>query len=97
MPAGAVLILDGMFLHRPELLGYWDFSIFLRVDFAISYARMATRDSSPPDPADPANRRYVEGQRLYLARCSPEDAASVVVDQNDLAAPVLSWRGSPPT
>ena len=29
---GDILVLDGIFLHRPELRGYWDFSIFLDVD-----------------------------------------------------------------
>ncbi|MFZ5869633.1 MAG: hypothetical protein ACOYXW_03745 [Actinomycetota bacterium] len=33
------------------------------------------------------NRRYVGGQRLYRERCRPEARASVVVDNNDLAAP----------
>jgi uridine kinase len=83
----AVLVLDGLFLHRPELRGYWDLSVFLRVDFAVTFARMAVRDGSPADPSDVANRRYLEGQRLYLSSCSPEDRASLVVDHDDPAAP----------
>lgn len=35
----AILLLDGIFLHRLELRHYWDASIFLRVDFAISVTR----------------------------------------------------------
>jgi len=27
----SILIFDGIFLHRPELIAYWDFSIFLEV------------------------------------------------------------------
>ncbi len=37
----AALIIDGIFLHRPELRAYWDLSIFLKVDFAISVPRGA--------------------------------------------------------
>ena len=84
---GSVLLLDGLFLHRPELRGYWDLSVFLRVEFAVTFARMAVRNGSPADPDDPANRRYLEGQRLYLSSCSPEDRASLVVDHDDPAAP----------
>jgi uridine kinase len=91
---GAVLVLDGIFLHRPELRGYWDLSVFLEVDFAISVARLARRDGSPADPADPANARYVDGQRIYLVECAPADAADMVVDNNDLAHPVLRRRGT---
>ena len=81
-PPSALLLVDGIFLHRDELAGRWDFSVFLDVDFAVSVARMAVRDGSPSDPDDPRNRRYVEGQRLYLARCDPAARASLVIDYN---------------
>lgn len=84
-PDGAVLVVDGVFTHRPELLSHWDFTVFLRVPFAVSAARLRTRDgaSTPTD-------RYVEGQRLYLAECDPERRATVVVDNTDLANPVVA-------
>ena len=40
--------------------------MFLDVPFDETFRRMAVRDGCPPDPADPANARYLEGQRLYL-------------------------------
>src|ERR1700680_1704752 len=88
----SILLIDGIFLHRPELLAYWDVSIFLRTDFAVSVARCASRDGSSPDPAAPSNRRYVEGQRLYLQGCQPEAKATVVIDYNDLSAPTILSR-----
>jgi uridine kinase len=39
----AVLIFDGLFLHRPELCAYWDFSIFLDGSFDITVPRGAPR------------------------------------------------------
>ncbi|PWK85382.1 uridine kinase [Lentzea atacamensis] len=83
----AILLVDGIFLHRDELVEHWDFSVFLSVDFAVSVARMAVRDGSPSDPGDPRNHRYVEGQRLYLAKCEPARRASLVIDYDDLADP----------
>lgn len=88
-PENSILLLDGIFLHRPELRSYWDASIFLRVNFSISVARNAIRDGASPDPTDGSNRRYVEGQRIYLSKCSPENAATMVIDNNDLAAPAI--------
>jgi uridine kinase len=85
----SILLIDGIFLHRPELLTYWDASIFLQTEFAVSVARCASRDGSSPDPAAPSNRRYVEGQRLYLRSCQPETKATIVIDYNDLSAPSI--------
>jgi uridine kinase len=84
-PADAVLVFDGIFLHRPELRDLWDHSVFLHVDFAVSVPRMAHRDGTSPGPA--AHHRHIEGQRLYLSLCRPAEHASVVVDNNDLTAP----------
>ncbi|SEQ20552.1 uridine kinase [Lentzea albida] len=89
-PPSALLLVDGIFLHRDELVGRWDFSVFLHVEFAVSVARMAKRDGSPPDPDDPRNRRYVEGQRLYLARCDPAARADLVIDHNAHRSPLSS-------
>jgi len=92
-PAGSVLIVDGIFLHRPELREYWDFSVFLAVRFEVSIPRGAQRGEGSPDPLAPANRRYVEGQRLYLRACDPERHAPLVVDYDDPAAPrILSEK-----
>jgi len=86
---GTVVVLDGIFLHRDELAGRWDLSIWLEVPFAVTVARMAVRDGSPADPSHPAMRRYVEGQRLYIAACSPRERADLVVDNTDWTSPRL--------
>lgn len=82
-----VLLVDGIFLQRDELAAAWDLTVWLDVPFPETYARMAVRDGCPPDPHDPANARYRDGQLLYLARCAPADRAHVVVDNADLARP----------
>jgi uridine kinase len=86
---GSILLFDGIFLHRPELRGYWDVSIFLDVAFSVSVARCAERDGTLPDPAAADNRRYVEGQKLYLRACNPRDRATLTIDNNDLSAPFI--------
>jgi uridine kinase len=84
---GAVLLLDGIFLHRPELRAYWDYSVFLQVAFTVSIPRGAQRGEGSPDPTAPTNRRYVEGQRLYLRTCDPASLATVVLNNDDLVSP----------
>ncbi len=88
-PAGAVLVLDGIFLHREELAGAWELSVFLDVGFAETARRMAGRDGTEPDPEHPDLARYVLAQRAYLAGCRPHERADVVIDNTVLAAPVL--------
>jgi uridine kinase len=93
LPSSA-LIVDGIFLHRPELCVCWDLSIFLKVDFDISVPRGAARDQTPDavSPDAPAYQRYVGGQKRYLGECAPEREADIVIDYNDLRAPViLKW------
>lgn len=91
----AIVLVDGIFLHRDELRAVWDFSVFLHAPFERSVLRLAVRDGSHPDPAHPSNRRYVEGQRHYFAAVRPWERASVVVDHADPAAPTLLERSQP--
>ncbi len=91
-PPGAVLLLDGIFLHRDELVAVWDFSVFLEVPVETSVARMVDRDGANPDPKHPSNTRYVQGQRLYLDECCPWERATVVVENSDWRVPVLRGR-----
>jgi uridine kinase len=76
-PVDAVLIVDGIFLNRPELRELWDFSIWLDTTAEVAAERMSRRDGSTT-----VKPRYVEGQALYLADADPVAAASVVIDNN---------------
>jgi uridine kinase len=86
---GDILLFDGIFLHRPELRGYWDYSIFLEVQFSVSIPRGAQRGEGSPDPAAPYNHRYVRGQELYLRTCEPTCFATAVINNDDLRAPYV--------
>ncbi|MGP4018049.1 uridine kinase [Saccharopolyspora sp. 5N708] len=86
---GAVLVVDGLFLHRDELADVWDLSVFLRVPFHVSVARMAARDGGVADPEHPGVARYVQGQRRYFAACTPWQRADLVIDNTDWSAPTL--------
>lgn len=85
----SILVFDGIFLHRPELRKYWDYSIFLDVDFEISIPRGAERGPGygSPDPDAPENQRYIEGQKHYLRESNPQQYATIVINNNDLWAP----------
>ncbi|MCW3158326.1 uridine kinase [Micropruina sonneratiae] len=86
-PDPVVVVVDGMFLHSDQLRDargrkVWDLSAWLEVPPEVSVRRLAERDGSPPDPDDPRNHRYVEGQRLYVAAQHPAERADLVVDNS---------------
>lgn len=94
IPAGGIVIVDGMFLHRAQLRDVWDYSVVLDVPFTETCRRMALRDGGPPDPDDPRNARYVGGQRIYLATDDPARRADALVDNTDPGHPrILRLRG----
>jgi uridine kinase len=91
--AHAVLLFDGVFLLRPELQGYWDFTIFLDAAFAVTLARARQRDlalfGSVRDVTQRYEHRYIPGQQLYLEMCRPRQHADLVIDNNEVEKPAL--------
>lgn len=92
-PRDALVIAEGTFLHRDELAGYWDRSVYLHVPFAEGARRMAARDGADPDLRRGPLRRYLGAQRLYFAAARPWSRASVVVDHTDVRHPVVVAPG----
>lgn len=86
-----VLLVDGIFLQRPELADVWDAVIWLDVPFEVSVPRGNARfgDGHDPDPDAESNHRYVGGQRRYVAEADPRARATWVLDNTDLDAPTL--------
>ncbi len=82
IPRDAVLVIDGVFLHRPELRGLWHSSVWLEVDDAVRDARLAARDG-----AGSLAPRYSDGQAIYAREANPRRAAAIIIDNNDAAHP----------
>jgi uridine kinase len=72
-PSDAILVLEGLFLHRRELVSRWDLSIWLDVPPPIAALRLLTRDGQPP------RDRYIRGNELYAADAQPTARASLVL------------------
>jgi uridine kinase len=87
------LLFDGVFLLRPELYEWWDFTLFLDVEFDLSVERASQRDQALFGQAEQVRahywQRYVPGQRIYLQTCHPNERANVVIDNNDPLNPEL--------
>ncbi len=98
-PPNAVLVFDGVFLLRRELIDLWDFTVFVAVPFAETQRRAVARDAATLGGEEAARYRYavryVPGQRLYFAQARPQDKADAVVDNEDPDRPALRVGASP--
>lgn len=92
-PANTLLLFDGVFLLRPELMALWDYRIFVNVDADVALQRAIQRDvslfGSPEAVQSRYLQRYIPGQRLYFQVARPQQVADVLVDNNDPAHPKL--------
>jgi uridine kinase len=95
-PRNAILLFDGVFLLRPELIDCWDYKIFVDVGFDLSVERAVARDSSSSKRGFDANslrmryvQRYVPGQYIYLQSVGPKKKADVIFDNTRLDFPKL--------
>lgn len=77
----STLIVDGIFLNRPELRGLWNYSIWLDVPSEVAEARLLERDGIA------GRERYRGAQALYLADADPRGAATAIIDNADVASP----------
>ncbi|MCG8916160.1 cytidylate kinase family protein [Actinokineospora sp. PR83] len=100
--ADAVLLFDGVFLLRPELVDRWDLRIFVSTPFEQTVDRARDRGTAPTgSTADTAEierswrNRYIPAQQLYFATARPTDYADVIVHNNQLQRPTWEFRPHP--
>jgi uridine kinase len=93
-PADAILIVDGLFLLRPELKGIWNFSIWLDVPDEVRLERMIERDGSHHEAESALGQRYLGAQEQYQRDASPRTAASAIIDNSDYDHPRRQFADS---
>src|SRR3984957_2934388 len=95
-PADAVLLLDGVFLLRPELIGRWDLSIFVSAAFEQILDRARIRDlallGSTAEVERRFRTRYIPAQKLYFAAARPTDHADIIVHNDEPRRPEWEIR-----
>lgn len=90
-PAGAVLLFDGVFLLRPELIDRWDLRVFVSTALEKTVDRAVVREHRVSTRVDIERRwreRYIPSQQLYFATARPTQHADVVVHNDEPQRPV---------
>lgn len=90
---GAILLFDGIFLGRPELVAHWDLFIFIQISTDTCLARAWERNKDGTESEEEIRHRYqaryLPAQRDYLATCRPMDQADFILVNDDPANPQL--------
>ena len=96
-----VLLFDGVFLMRPELLDRWDLRIFVSVAFEETLERARIRDLAKNGSIAEVERRfryrYIPSQQHYNATIRPTDHADIIVHNNEPRQPSWETRPRPST
>ncbi|WP_153721281.1 nucleoside/nucleotide kinase family protein [Sporosarcina cascadiensis] len=74
IPLGSTVIIEGVFLQRPELRPYFDYVIYLDVNRQTRLSRVLERDTyigSREKIIDKYEHRYFPAEEIYMRECNP--------------------------
>ncbi|MDH6111837.1 uridine kinase [Kitasatospora sp. MAP12-15] len=92
--ADTIVLVEGVFLFRPEISDLIDLFVYLDVpeDVVLSRGRVRDVPAQGEQVMGKYHTKYLPAQRGYLTAYPPEKHAEVIVDNADWSAPVvLSW------
>lgn len=89
----SVLIVDGTFIFKREMINQFDFKIFVETDFEIARKRGAKREEKAFGSLIKAEeifkKRYHAASKLYLEEHAPQLFSDIVVNNDDIDYPTL--------
>lgn len=98
-PPELVVVVDGIFLQRPELVDLWDATVWVDADLGAAAARARKRDAVKTDSLEREleryYRRYFPAQRRYIEEQRPQARAAFVLCNNVLGEPELVRQPRP--
>jgi len=92
-PPELVVVVDGIFLQRPELADLWDAAVWVEADLDVAVERALERDLPRLDSIDAEleryRLRYLPAQRRYIEEQRPHERAEYVLRNTGLDEPEL--------
>lgn len=89
----AVVIIDGVFLYKHNLVSYWDLKILLDTEDETVIERGAQRDAKRLGSYEVARQKYIDryiaSQTIYYTQESPQRHADITINNNDIKAPFI--------
>ena len=94
-----ILIVEGVFLFRPEIFRFLHVKLFIEVSFENVLQRVLLRDVATliteAKIRERYEKKYIPGQMLYLNEVAPRSIADAVIDNNNFENPRLYIQGKP--
>jgi len=94
----AILVFDGVFLHRPELIHHFDFTVFIDTGFDVAIRRAIVREQylyrNEDKIVELYQRKYIPGQKIYLSEQCPYEQANAIFKNDDIENPELIIKSS---
>lgn len=91
----AIVIVDGVFLFRKDLVSYWSLMILLETNDDILIERGAARDMDRIGSYEEALKkyrdRYIASQSIYYNEEHPEKSADIIINNNDFNLPFIKF------
>ena len=90
-----IVLIEGIFLFRPELNSFFDYKIFLNVSFDTTLERMLKRDTDlgrlwgKKEVIERFNIRYMPWQKLYFSDAKPQEKSDILIDNTDYNNPII--------
>lgn len=94
-----IIIFEGIFLFKNEMVDFFDYKIFLDADFSVTLERMIKRDL-PASANQEEKHQYIQrtekkyrpGQKMYLSINDPKSKADIIIDNSDFENPVIQTK-----
>ena len=86
-----LVILEGIFIYKPQLADLFDLKIFLDIDISLGRKRFAERRSLKQDkrPFEIYDKIWMLSHIRYESEVHPKRISDLVIDYNDEPKPVL--------
>ena len=92
----AILLFEGVMLFREEFTSSFDYRILVDTSFDVALKRAKTRDykhfGNMQTLLDKYTRRFIPGQKRYLAECRPAEQANAIFGNNDPHRPKIKFN-----
>ena len=89
----SILIFDGIYLFREELVNYWNYKIYLESSFEKTTQRAILRDSKlfggKEKVIELYKKRYIPGHEMYLIMRNPIGISDIVINNNEFQNPTV--------
>ena len=92
----AILLFEGVMLFRKEIVNAFDYRILVDTTFEVALERAKTRDlkhfGNMQTLLDKYTRRFIPGQKRYLAECRPAEQANAIFGNDDPYRPKIKFN-----